>query len=124
VLGPLCTTPLSFRPNTPPCRISGVFGPGCRVRLSELSHLHESPAVLRALAAVLAGVNHMDWRRFLLANAAGAILWASAVGFSTYFFGGAVMHVTRLFGPGCRVPINPLPIQRQNLEFSPNGLHG
>jgi membrane protein DedA with SNARE-associated domain len=81
-------------------------------------------AVLRVLAAVLAGVNRMDWRRFLLANAAGAILWASAVGFSTYFFGGAVMHVTRLFGPGCRVPINPLPIQRQNLEFSPNGLHG
>ena len=51
-------------------------------------------AVLRVLAAVLAGVNRMDWRRFLLANAAGAILWASAVGFGTYAFGRAVMHVT------------------------------
>ena len=55
-------------------------------------------AVLRVLAAVLAGVNRMDWRRFLLANAAGAILWASAVGFGTYFFGRAVMHVTRPVG--------------------------
>jgi membrane protein DedA with SNARE-associated domain len=55
-------------------------------------------AVLRALAAVLAGINRMDWRRFLVANAAGAILWASAVGFGTYFFGRAVMHVTRPVG--------------------------
>jgi membrane protein DedA with SNARE-associated domain len=51
-------------------------------------------AVLRVLAAVLAGVNRMDWWRFLLANAAGAILWASIVGFGAYFFGRAVMHVT------------------------------
>ena len=51
-------------------------------------------AVLRVLAAILAGANRMHWRRFLLANAAGAILWASLVGFGTYFFGRAVMHVT------------------------------
>ena len=51
-------------------------------------------AVLRVLAAVLAGVNRMEWRRFLLANAAGAILWASVVGFGAYFFGKAVTHVT------------------------------
>ena len=55
-------------------------------------------AVLRMLAAVLAGINRMDWRRFLLANAAGAILWASAFGFGTYFFGRAVMHATRPLG--------------------------
>ena len=55
-------------------------------------------AVLRVLAAILAGANRMDWRRFLLANAAGAILWASLVGFGTYFFGRAVMHVTRPVG--------------------------
>jgi len=51
-------------------------------------------AVLRVPAAVLAGVNRMDWRRFLLANAAGAVLWASVVGFGAYFFGRAVTHVT------------------------------
>jgi membrane protein DedA with SNARE-associated domain len=55
-------------------------------------------AVLRVLAAVLAGVNRMDWRHFLLANAAGAIVWASTVGFGAYFLGRAVMHVTRPLG--------------------------
>jgi membrane protein DedA with SNARE-associated domain len=55
-------------------------------------------AVLRVLAAVLAGVNRMDWRRFLLANAAGAVLWASVVGFGAYLFGRAVTHVTRPLG--------------------------
>src|SRR5580700_373775 len=33
-------------------------------------------AVLRVLAAFLAGANHMDWQHFLLSNAAGGILWA------------------------------------------------
>jgi membrane protein DedA with SNARE-associated domain len=51
-------------------------------------------AILRVLAAILAGINRMDWRRFLLANAAGAILWASTVGFGAYLLGRAVMHVT------------------------------
>ena len=55
-------------------------------------------AVLRVLAAVLAGVNRMDWRRFLLANAAGAIVWASAVGFGAYLLGRAVVHVTGPLG--------------------------
>jgi membrane protein DedA with SNARE-associated domain len=54
--------------------------------------------VLRVLAAVMAGVNRMDWRRFLLANAAGAILWASAVGFGTYLVGRAVVHITAPLG--------------------------
>jgi membrane protein DedA with SNARE-associated domain len=31
-------------------------------------------ALLRAFAAVLAGINRMPWRRFLFFNAAGAIL--------------------------------------------------
>jgi membrane protein DedA with SNARE-associated domain len=44
-------------------------------------------ALLRILAAFLAGVNHMPWRNFLLANAAGAILWAATFGFGGYFFG-------------------------------------
>src|SRR6476660_587181 len=46
-------------------------------------------AVLRALAAFLAGVNRMDWGRFLLANSAGGILWASVVGFGAYALGRA-----------------------------------
>jgi membrane protein DedA with SNARE-associated domain len=44
-------------------------------------------ALLRILAAFLAGVNRMRWRTFLIANAAGAILWAATFGFGGYFFG-------------------------------------
>jgi len=44
-------------------------------------------AVLRALAALLAGVNCMDWRRFLLFNAMGAIVWAGGFGIAAYAFG-------------------------------------
>jgi membrane protein DedA with SNARE-associated domain len=44
-------------------------------------------ALLRILAALLAGVNRMQWRNFLLANAAGAILWAATFGFGGYIFG-------------------------------------
>jgi len=44
-------------------------------------------ALLRILAAFLAGVNRMRWREFLVANAAGAILWAATFGFGGYFFG-------------------------------------
>lgn len=44
-------------------------------------------AVLRALAAFLAGVNCMGWGRFLLFNTAGGIVWASAYGLGAYAFG-------------------------------------
>ena len=37
-------------------------------------------ALLRVLAAVLAGVNRMPWRGFLLANAGGAVIWAAVFG--------------------------------------------
>src|SRR5229473_8016234 len=44
-------------------------------------------AVLRAWAAFLAGVNHMNWRSFLIYNAAGGILWATIFGTLGYFAG-------------------------------------
>jgi membrane protein DedA with SNARE-associated domain len=44
-------------------------------------------ALLRILAAFLAGVNRMRWRNFLVANAAGAILWAATFGWGGYYFG-------------------------------------
>ena len=43
--------------------------------------------VLRELAAFMAGVNQMSWRSFLVANAAGAVLWASFYGFGSYLLG-------------------------------------
>src|SRR5262245_132031 len=44
-------------------------------------------AGLRALAAVLAGLNCMNWWRFLLFNALGGIVWAGAYGLGAYAFG-------------------------------------
>jgi membrane protein DedA with SNARE-associated domain len=44
-------------------------------------------ALLRILAAFLAGVNRMPWRQFLVANGAGAVLWAGAFGLGGYLFG-------------------------------------
>ena len=44
-------------------------------------------AILRAWAAFLAGVNHMPWRKFLVFNAAGGILWATIYGILGYVAG-------------------------------------
>ena len=44
-------------------------------------------AVLRAIAAVLAGTNCMPWRRFLSFNASGGVLWATAYGMAGNLFG-------------------------------------
>jgi membrane protein DedA with SNARE-associated domain len=44
-------------------------------------------ALLRILAAFLAGVNRMPWRDFVVANAAGAILWAMVFGMGGFYFG-------------------------------------
>jgi len=47
-------------------------------------------AVLRVFAAFLAGVAHMPWRRFALANAAGGIVWATTMGLLGYGLGASV----------------------------------
>ncbi len=47
-------------------------------------------AVLRVFAAFLAGVAHMPWRRFALANAAGGIVWATLMGLLGYGLGASV----------------------------------
>jgi membrane protein DedA with SNARE-associated domain len=44
-------------------------------------------AVLRAFAALLAGINQMDWRRFLVFNVAGGIAWATLLGLAGYNLG-------------------------------------
>jgi membrane protein DedA with SNARE-associated domain len=43
-------------------------------------------ALLRSLAGLLAGVNRMEWRSFLLFNALGAIAWAGFYGFGAFLF--------------------------------------
>ncbi|RBP11914.1 membrane protein DedA with SNARE-associated domain [Roseiarcus fermentans] len=46
-------------------------------------------AFLRAFAAFLAGVNHFDWERFFLCNAAGGLVWASIFGAGGFWLGRA-----------------------------------
>lgn len=53
-------------------------------------------ALLRALAAFLAGVNVMAWNRFFFFNAAGAVLWVGMYGSAAYVFG---RQIDRLRGP-------------------------
>lgn len=44
-------------------------------------------SVLRVWAAFLAGVNEMRWRKFLIFNMAGGILWATFFGTLGYYLG-------------------------------------
>lgn len=50
-------------------------------------------ALLRAFAALLAGLNRMQWQRFLLFNIAGGIIWATAFGGGAYAFGNQLTNV-------------------------------
>ena len=54
--------------------------------------------VLRTVAALLAGMNHMPWRRFVVFNAAGATLWATLYGSGAYLLGREIEHVARPVG--------------------------
>jgi membrane protein DedA with SNARE-associated domain len=53
-------------------------------------------AEIRTFGALLAGINCMDWRRFLAANAAGGITWATVYGLGGYLVGDRIPH---LLGP-------------------------
>ena len=52
-------------------------------------------AVLRTIAPLLAGLNYMPWRRFVPANAAGGLLWATAYGSGAYFLGRGIEHAAK-----------------------------
>lgn len=52
--------------------------------------------VLRTIAGLLAGANHMPWPRFIVANIVGGIAWTTAYGLAAYELG----HVAKdLAGP-------------------------
>ena len=55
-------------------------------------------ALLRAAAAVLAGTNCMDWRRFLFFNASGGVLWAAGIRERRIFLRGAGRATARQDG--------------------------
>lgn len=60
-------------------------------------------AVLRALAAFLAGTNRMHWPRFLAFNAMGGIIWATIFGLGAYGFGTSIHLITGPIGIGLLV---------------------
>jgi membrane protein DedA with SNARE-associated domain len=55
-------------------------------------------ALLRAFAALLAGVNRLPPLRFFAFNAAGGIVWASIFGLGGYVLGEGIRHVAGPFG--------------------------
>jgi len=56
-------------------------------------------ALLRILAAFLAGLNRMPWRVFLMANAGGGVIWATVFGVGGYFFGKVLLQVHHALAP-------------------------
>ena len=56
-------------------------------------------ALLRILAAFLAGVNHMAWRVFLIINATGGIIWAAGFGLGGFFFGKLLLQLHHALAP-------------------------
>jgi membrane-associated protein len=53
---------------------------------------------LRVWASWLAGATRMHWARFLLWNALGGIVWATAVGLIAYFIGHSASNALETFG--------------------------
>jgi membrane protein DedA with SNARE-associated domain len=56
-------------------------------------------ALLRILAAFLAGLNRMPWRAFLIANAGGGVIWAAVFGIGGYFFGKVLLQLHHALAP-------------------------
>jgi membrane protein DedA with SNARE-associated domain len=55
-------------------------------------------ALLRSLAALMAGLNQMSWPRFVVSNAAGGILWATCYGLAAYYVGKRIETLRRPVG--------------------------
>ena len=56
-------------------------------------------ALLRMLAAFLAGLNQMPWRAFLIANSGGGVIWATVFGVGGYFFGKVLLQLHEALAP-------------------------
>lgn len=55
-------------------------------------------AGLRIFGAWIAGMSHMEWRRFLLWNALGGVTWACTITALGYAFGNSIETVERYLG--------------------------
>jgi membrane protein DedA with SNARE-associated domain len=59
--------------------------------------------VLRIWAAFLGGAHRMSWRRFLIFNAAGGIVWATLMGMGAYALGDSLLRMGGKIGIGTGV---------------------
>lgn len=55
--------------------------------------------VIRAFAPVVAGVGKMDYRKFLIFNLVGGVLWAIGVTFAGYYLGSLIPDVDKYLLP-------------------------
>jgi membrane protein DedA with SNARE-associated domain len=55
-------------------------------------------AVLRVTVAWLAGLSHMEWKRFAVYNFIGGVIWATAIGLGAYYFGRAAIDAISRYG--------------------------
>lgn len=55
-------------------------------------------AFLRVFAAVLAGASRMPWKRFLIWNTAGGLVWTHLFGYGAYFLGNRIVMLASTFG--------------------------
>ena len=69
-------------------------------------------ALLRILAGPLAGASKMPYRRFLAANTAGAVAWATTMGTLAYFFGKPVAAFLASLGVWALVALAVLVVLR------------
>jgi membrane protein DedA with SNARE-associated domain len=64
-----------------------------RLKLGQYLFFGRFTAMLRAYAAVLAGVNRLDARRFFAFNALGGVVWAAGMGIGSYYCGRQIEHI-------------------------------
>jgi membrane-associated protein len=80
---------------------------------------------LRVVGALAAGTAGMPWRRFLLANAAGALAWATTMSLLGYFFGHSFELLHKWIGRsgliilGCVVVLVGFPFLLRRLRHLP-----
>ena len=65
-------------------------------------------AVLRAWAALLAGVNRMSWRQFTLFNVTGGVVWATVFGVGGYVVGENVQQLNLPWPVGVAILVGGL----------------
>jgi membrane-associated protein len=77
-------------------------------------------ALLRIVAGPAAGVAGMAWWRFFLANAAGAVVWATTISLLGYFLGGAWESLHHWLGRGAWVLAGVVLLVAVVWHFAPN----